>query len=254
MQKLGYQSVELWTCGHHFLLDSFGYQNVKSIKNKASKFGLHIICLTPEQNNPKPNNIAAKDEELKKRTFAYFRNAIDAANELECEKVLVTSGWCYYSENRDEAWKRSVDMLGRLCRYAEFKGILLAMETLLPEETRLVTNIKTLKKMLTDVDSPNLKVTADLSAMSFEGETVQDFFDAFGQNVVHSHFVDDKPTDDHLAWGDGTRDLEDDLRVFKKNHYSGYFSLEYANSLYFEEPFQADKKTMQQFKKYMDKM
>lgn len=250
MQKLGLHSVEIWSCGHHYLIDADSYQSTKALMKKAKGYGLKIICLTPEQNNPKPHNLASKDAELKKRTLKYFKNAIQAANELDCRNVLVTSGWALYSEDIEEAWKRSVEMIQQLCLFAQESNVVLAMETLMPEESRLVTDINSLKRMLNEVNSPALKVTLDLGAMANAGECIQDYFDAFGEKVVHSHFVDDGPTD-HLAWGDGTRDMKSDFEIFQKNGYTGHFSLEYVNERYYENPFQADIKTIEKLRPYL---
>ena len=190
MQKLGFKSVEIWTCPQHFYIDSIGYQDAVNFRHKAESYGLHIVCLTPEQNNPKPHNIAAKDPYLQHKTFQYFCNAIQIANELECGKILITSGWNFYSESCKEAWKRSVDMLSRISSFAEKMNVILAMEALQPSESRLVTDIPSIRKMLNDVNSSNLKITVDLGAMVCANETVQDYFNAFGKDVVHSHFVD----------------------------------------------------------------
>mgnify|MGYP000886958058 CR=1 FL=1 len=48
----GYVSIDYWTCGAHYLVDYISYQNTRSIKKKLKKYGLNIICVTPEQNCP----------------------------------------------------------------------------------------------------------------------------------------------------------------------------------------------------------
>ena len=58
---------------------------------------------------------------------------------------LITSGWQSYSETRQEAWDRSVWMVGELCRFAEKYGVSLTMETLSRQSTTLVNTISDLK-------------------------------------------------------------------------------------------------------------
>ena len=50
----------------------------------------------------KPNNMAAKSTKEQERVFAYFKNAIDIAYEINANQVVVTSGWAYLLENKDE--------------------------------------------------------------------------------------------------------------------------------------------------------
>ncbi len=250
LNKLGFKNVEIWSSPHHFYLNDMTYQDTKKIKIMAKEYDLNIVCLTPEQNNPKPHNIAAKDKDAKERTLGYFKNAIRAANEFQCNQVLVTSGWAFYSEKKEDPWKRSVEMLSKLCSFAKENGVVLALEALQPQESVLVNNISSTKRMLEDVGSEQLKVTIDMGAMAKAGETIQDYFNVFEERIIHTHFVDGKPTG-HLAWGDGERNLEEDLKAFKKNNYKGFFTLEYATDRYYKEPFKADKQTIDKIKEFM---
>ena len=88
----------------------------------------------------------------------------------------------------------------------------------------------------------------DFGAMARVNNTIQDYFDAFGKDVIHTHFVDGKPTG-HLAWSDGTRDLKQDLLDLEANGYDGYLSLESANSRYYEKPWVAEETTLKAFEK-----
>lgn len=248
----GYKSVDYWTCGSHYLLDSYSYEDTKPIKSKLKEYGLNVICMTPEQTCPKPYNMASKSSELKKRTKQYFKNAILAAHELECSKVLITSGWQYYSEDREEAWKRSVDMVGNLCNYAKKYGVFLTMETLSPQSTTLANTISDLKRIMTEVNSEQYTITIDLDTITNSGETVQEYFDIFGSKVNHCHFMDHKEgIFGHIAFGDGDINPEEILYEFYKNNFQGHFTLEYTMSRYFKNPHKIYKKTMEILKPYI---
>ena len=123
----GFEAVELWTGPMHFFLDYASNDTPEKITRLANSFGLDVCALCPEQNNPKPANIAARGEESIKRTKNYFLRAINVASELGVEIVVVTPGWGFLDEERTEAWKRSVYMLGDLSSYATCKGIVLAV-------------------------------------------------------------------------------------------------------------------------------
>ena len=251
LQRNGITHAELWTCPSHFLLDAQHWQDTRAVRDLARQYEITIICLTPEQNNPKPHNLAAKDPELIERTYRYFCNAVCAAAELECNLLSVSSGWGFYSEPRAEAWKRSAEMLYRVAEYAHTHGVCLAMETLLPRETTLVRTLTEAKEMLRTVGSQGLKLNLDLGSMAAAGETVEQWFAACGAEIVHCHFVDGNPTG-HLAWGEGNRNPGEDLNVFAQNDYLGFFSLELLSPEYYQTPWLAEQKSLKALSPWLE--
>lgn len=245
--KLGYRHCEIWTSPHHFTVDYRGYDDVSVLLNLTKKYGMEIICICPEQTNPKPHNIATGNKEKQDRVLQYFKNVIDVANEVGCNKVVITSGWAFYNENKEDAYYRSVAMMKKICSYAEDKNVVLALEALQPDESVLVNTIDDIKEYRRDVDSEALKVCIDMGAMARVNETIDQYFEAFENDVVHIHFVDGNPTG-HLAWGDGTRDMAEDLMSIKIHGYDGYLSLENATSRYFENPLEADKNSLNKYR------
>lgn len=250
LQKNNIVNAEIWTCASHFLLDHCSYQDTQAFRKKAAGYGIKIVCVTPEQNNPKPYNFAAKSNDLMERASSYYKHAICVSEELGSPFVSISSGWAFYSENAEDAWKRSIHMINTLSEFALEHSVTLVMETLLPRESQLVIDIPSQKRMLQAVDSKGLKINLDIGSMAVAGETIQEFFDAFGENIVHCHFVDGEPSG-HLAWGDGNRNIEEDLLEFKKNGYTGYYSLELVHSRYFKDPMAADLQNMKRFAPYL---
>ncbi|MCD8084542.1 MAG: sugar phosphate isomerase/epimerase [Clostridiales bacterium] len=250
LQRNGITHAELWTCASHFLLDPFSWQDTKALRRLAKRYGVQIICLTPEQNNPKPYNLAARDPELICRTRCYFLNAICAAQELECGLVSCSSGWSFYSEPTQEAWKRAVAMLHTLAEEAYRRGVTLVMETLLPRETRLVCTLEEEKRMLAEINSPGIKANLDLGSMAAAGETISQWFAALGEDTIHCHFVDGHPAG-HLAWGEGERDPGQDLEDFARNGYRGYFTLEFLSPDYYGEPWRAEERSLRTLSAYL---
>ena len=232
IQKAGFVNAELWTSPHHYFVDYQQYDDPVKLRHLAESHQVKIRCICPEQTNPKPNNVAVKGKAAKERVYAYYRNIVDAAKEAGADKVLITPGWAYYSEAVEEARKRSVEMLSRVSEYAAQKQILLVMEALQPDESRIANTAADLKALKQMVGNDNLKICLEV----------------FKKDVAHCHFVDGAPVG-HLAWGDGERSMKDDLEAFGRNGYEGLLSLESVNDRYYEKPYLADQKTMELFMK-----
>ncbi len=247
--KAGIKTIELWSGVPHFFLDSMTYSNCKEIKKKIESRGLQVKILTPE-NCTYQYQFAAKEFELRENSFNYFSNAIKAAGELGCEIMAVNSGWGYFNEPREEAWKRSASMLYRLAEVASKEGIKLAMESLRPEESQLVINLNDAKRMFDEINHPNLKVMIDTIAMGVAGETIEQWFNVFKHNIIHTHFVDGNPYG-HLIWGDGEYDQESFLKALKDNGYNGYLGQEITEFSYFKDPGEHDMRNMKSFEKFI---
>lgn len=240
----GYRYVEIWTGPQHFYLDYLGYEPVSKLKQLEERYQVKVIGVCPEQTNPKPNNMAIRSSEGQQRVFTYFKHAIDLAAEIKANQVVVTSGWAFYDEPIEKAFIRSANMLRKLSEYAVQREIPLAIEALQKEESLLANTAQELKVLLDAVNCSALNICLDIGAMQRAGDTIQTYFDIFGKKVIHSHFVDVNKNDTHIAWGDGDRNMADDLACFIDNNYQGKLSFECVNGQYFKAPDQADAKTM----------
>lgn len=241
-------NIELWLCPQHFYINSFFYEDSKNLVSKLKKYNIKIKCICPEQNNPKPNNIAAREKDLIQYTFNYFKKVIDLAVEVKSELVLITPGWNYYDEDPAEARQRSITMIKRLCEYAYENNITLALESIWNKSSLIGDTIDKIHEIKEGVNQPNLKLALDLGALSSASETVQDWFDVFGEDIIHCHFVDGDPTG-HLPWGEGELNMMEILQQFSDNKYSGGFSMEFIDSRSYKNPEKWDEKAKKIFVK-----
>ncbi len=247
-QKLGFKTIELWGGAPHFFMDSMSYQNCREVRKKISERDLRVHVFTPE-NCTYQYQMAAQTPELFEKSYQYFRNGLQVASELGCRYMQTNSGWGYWNEDREEAWKRSREMISRLADEAGKLGIQLAMESLRPQESQLVVSLPDAKRMFDEVNSPNLKILIDTTAMSVQGETIDEWFSVFGDQIVHTHFIDSNPYG-HLAWGCGNRNMKEYLESLQRNHYIGCLGQELTEFDYFENPAKVDRKNMLEFEKY----
>ncbi|QOY60566.1 TIM barrel protein [Thermophilibacter immobilis] len=247
--ECGFQSVELWTAPQHFFMDYQQNDPVTKITRLMDRYSIQVMGLCPEQTNPKPHNMAAKDPSIQERVYLYFTRAIDVAKEIGASQVLVTSGWAFYSEPLTEARKRSVEMLKRVSSYAERKSINLAMEALRAPESLIANSVEDLHSLIKKVDCPALKVCLDIGAMVAAGDTIQGYFDTFGSDVIHSHFVDCGERSLHLSLGDGERNIAQDIEEFARNEYRGVLSVECTDAQASYNPKAADARSMATYKR-----
>ena len=223
-KEAGFKTIELWPGTPHFFLSYIEYSDCKQF--------------------------AAQEKEQFEKSMAYFKKALDAGEELGVETMAINSGWGYWNEDREEAWKRSREMLSVLAEYAKTKNIRLAMESLRPQESNLATTVYDVKRMLDEVNHPNLKAMIDTTAMGVAGETIDQWFDILGDDIIHMHFIDGNPYG-HLIWGDGTHNLEEFLKAINRHGYKGYLGQEITEFDYFKDPARADKQNMKAYETFI---
>lgn len=248
MEMYGYETIALWGGAPHFYLDYLTYSDCRVIRIKAFRHGLKIRCFTASSGTY-GYQMGMQPVSQRERVYQYYVNGIKAAAELGAGTMSVNSGWGYWNEDRQEAWKRSKDMIVRLCEAAEKEGIVLTMESLRRAESQLACDLEHTKKLFEEVDHPALKLMIDTTAMGVAGETPGQWFEAFGKDIVNTHFIDGNPYG-HLAWGDGTSDLGSWLEVLKGYHYEGILGLEITARRYYEDPRAADRKNMEALLKF----
>ncbi len=242
MKRLGISNIELWGASPHFYLNDLKLSDIKEIKKEIVTRRLKVICFTPEQ-CVYPINLAAKESVIRERSIKYFKKSLEACCKLESPLLLVTPGWGYRNEPINEAWLRCKESLSYLAIKAEKKGIKLVLEPLTPQESNLINTASSLKKMITEVNSPYLKGMIDTIPMALTGEGLEDYLKEFGEDIIHMHFIDGSPKG-HLAWGDGVLPLEEYLEDIVKYQYSGYLTLEITDRSYFLEPELAIRKSI----------
>lgn len=247
MERAGYETVAFWGGPPHFRLDHRSFEDCRTLRRKAADHGLSITCFTAP--GCTYGYQVGMPEPFRENTFAYFANGIRAAAELGCSQMVCNSGWGYWNEDREEAWKRAREMLRRLAEFAAGFGIVMTMESLRRAESQLAYTLADTRRMYDEVDHPNLKIMIDTTAMGVAGETPEDWFDCFGSAIQNLHFIDGTPYG-HLAWGDGTQPLERWMRCLSAHDYQGILGLEITHGRYFESPHLADAQNMRVLSRY----
>lgn len=229
------QAVELWGAAPHFHPEDMTYRDIVAVRHEIERRGLKLICYTPEQ-CIYPINLAAPYESERRRSLKFFEDAVRVASELGTDKVLVTAGTGYFDgSDYEEAWKYGKEGLMQLGDLAEHYGIMLALEAWREDESNLINNLESLKKMMDELNHDHIGAMLDTCPMVLENKSPSDYLRVFGDKLIHVHFIDGTPRD-HLAWGDGILDMEGYLKQFDLYGYKHSLSLEITDGRYLMDP------------------
>lgn len=248
-KRAGYQSIELFCAAPHVNMTAEGIADRAELIRTVRDAGLRVVCVTPD-NCMGPWQYAAAGRERIDQSKRYFLHALHLAAELDCRQVACHSGWGLLDEPREEAWKRSLDFMEWYCNEAKKLGLTLVMESLRAAESNLVNSLSSLERYLKELDCDNIKPMIDTCAMAVAGETMEEWFRAFGGDIAHMHFVDGTPYF-HLALGDGNRPLDGYMAAIKANRYQGALTQEITDGRYYDDPAKADAQSYRVLRSYM---
>ena len=68
--EIGYHSMDLWTCGSHYFVDSNNYEDTKYIKKLMSQYDIRIVSITPRQSES--ISYGSKKDRVKRKSKTVF--------------------------------------------------------------------------------------------------------------------------------------------------------------------------------------
>lgn len=235
-QRLGYRSIELWASGPHLHLEDYDNARLAQLGRAIKDHQLKVACFTPEQ-CVYAISVSHPDKLYRDRTVEFFNRHIEAAVQLDCHRMVVTTGFAYLDVDPEDAFGWCVEGLSRICRKAEQEGVTLALEPFTKFTTHICNEASQLIRLMNAVGSPALTGLADTDVIATTGvDTFGSFVKMLGEKRLgHVHFLDGNPGG-HLVPGDGVLDLKDDLRILSDLGYTGYLGLEILDRRYVMDP------------------
>ncbi|WP_075980509.1 sugar phosphate isomerase/epimerase family protein [Bacillus massilinigeriensis] len=252
--KCGIKNLEFWGAEPHYYRLNYltrydANKRLRQIRNQLHQSGIKVVMYTPET-LAYPYSFSSPEEKVRNRTAEFFDMCCNDALELGCNRIFINTGCGLRDVNLEASWNYTVESIQRICEISKRYGVELVLEQLQPYESNLVTSLKDIKKMLSDVQSENLKVCLDVVAMEVAGDTIQDFFNQLGETIVHIHLADQN----HEILGDGNYPIIQYLDYLSGVAYDQYISLEINDSIYWEDPYSSLKQSMDYLKsRYFDR-
>ena len=154
---------------------------------------------------------AHEDEAIQKNGVAYIKHLIDAAVILNARTVVgplyasVGRTWQATPEQRKRDLERCVRNLKQVAKYAEDKGVTLALEPLNRFETSFINLTEQALELARMIDSPRVKLMMDTFHANIEEKSLGKALEAAGSLMVHLHANENDrgtPGTGHVAWNE----------------------------------------------------
>lgn len=194
----------------------------KYFKDSLAEYGVEIAILSCYVNIIHPDKQIRKENLEKFCSYVRFAKYFGAAM-VVTETGNVQSEITYTKDNfTEEAFQDCVESVSIMAEAAEKAGIHIGIE---PGLNHPIYSPVVMKKLLDQVDSPNVVVVLDPTNLidsdthKTQAELFQQSFDLFGKDIVAVHLKDFTVADDQLQIapiGKGIMDFKSILKIIKK--------------------------------------
>jgi D-psicose/D-tagatose/L-ribulose 3-epimerase len=217
-KAMGFDQVEIPIEGHKDLDYAQAAEAYRRTGLKAS-----ICAVMGAKRDP-----SHPDAAVQKGAIAYMRHCIDAAVTMGSPVVVgplyaaVGRTWPSTPTQRRRDLARCARNLKVVARYAEDKGVLLALEPLNRFETSFVNLTDQALELADLIDSPNVKLMMDTFHANIEEKSLGKAVEKAGARMIHVHANENDrgtPGTGHLPWAELAAAL-------KKIDYSGALVIE----------------------------
>ena len=243
VSKLGLHNIELCGCHPHFTVFEAEEFPVEEFAEKIRKAGIIVTTIAPEQNFL-PINIAAVNPYLREQSIHQLEFFIRHAAMFGCDRVVIYPGKAFVDHPHSQGWMYARESVKKLCEIAEECNVILLMTPVSSFVSDLMTDTKTVKRMLDEVGSDRLKVCVNSSICGYAGESLETYFELFGDRIGLVQLADAVEDCDQLAWGEGNLNLKEQLDILEKYHYDGPVTMELLMEEYAEDPHAVHEKSL----------
>lgn len=248
VKELGLHNIELCGCHPHFTIFEAEKFPVEEFAAKIKDAGITVTAIEPEQNFL-PINIAAVNPYLREQSIKQLRFFIENAKIFDCDKVVIYPGKAFVDHPHSQGWMYARESVKELCKIAADNGVTLLMTPVSSFVSDLMTDTKTARRMLDEVGADNLLVCANTSIPGYVGETLETYFEVFGNRIGLVQMADAVEDCDQLAWGEGNVNLKEQMDILEKFGYEGPVTMELLMEEYAEDPHKIHADSLEYMKK-----
>lgn len=164
---------------------------------------LGSLGLSPE------HDITSDNENVRRSGVEFMKRCVDVVSQLEGDAIngviYIAWGKIVGRSRTPEEWRRSVEALKEVCRYARDYGVSLGLEPVNRFETYFLNTAEDAVKLAKDVGEPNIKVHLDTFHMNIEEKNFYDPIKMTGDFLHHMHCCENDrgiPGTGHVNWNE----------------------------------------------------
>ncbi|RLG96025.1 sugar phosphate isomerase/epimerase [Candidatus Bathyarchaeota archaeon] len=153
------------------------------------------------------HDLTSDDEETRRRGIEWMKRCVRITSELGGDLVcgVIYTAWGKITGRwrTEDEWRRSVDALKEICRFARDYDVTLGIEPVNRFETYFLNTASDAVRLARDIGEPNIKVHLDTFHMNIEEKNFYDPIKRAGDLLWHMHCCENDrgiPGTGHVNW------------------------------------------------------
>lgn len=219
--RTGYDGIEIGCAAPHAWPAHLDPARRRELRALMAGEGLACVTLLPAPGGGPGNNPASPLEAERKATIAHYKEVVDLAHDLGCDKVIYVAGWRIFGTEAGQAWDWSLAAVGEIADHAAGKGITIVIEPT-SADSNLVDTAGHALQLREQAGRANVKVMFDTYHALYRNEPSSDYVHAMAPHLAHVHFADT----DRLPPGEGAADWHGVMQALKDVGFTGHLTME----------------------------
>ncbi len=226
IHALGVEGIDIWCGRPHTYRKDYSIAMLRDVKGRLDQYKLTPVSLMPAFAHY-PYSLSSPIEVIRQDSIEYMKDCIDNAAALGAPYVLVVPKQSLYGQTCEDARRLFMDSLGKVCDYAELKGLKLAIEVVYPKLSDHMGTTDDVIYMIRQIGSTNFGVALDTGHLNLSGEDVEKALDKLGDLLLQVHVNDNnKGQQQNAIPGTGNFDFANFFALLNKYCYRGFLSIE----------------------------
>jgi len=153
------------------------------------------------------HDLTSDDEDTRRRGIEWMKRCVKITSELGGDLVcgVIYTAWGKITGRRrtEDEWRRSVEALKEICRFARDYNVTLGIEPVNRFETYFLNTVSDAVRLARDVGEPNIKVHLDTFHMNIEEKNFYAPIKRAGDLLWHMHCCENDrgiPGTGHVNW------------------------------------------------------
>ena len=244
--EIGFDGIELAAWRPHAWPRDLDVARRQEMKDLARQYRLEYSAICMVQVN---HNVASPVDAERRDSLVYLRDCIDLAADLECPIVVVGGGWSVQPHPRQAAWEWAGESLSQAARYAQERGITLALENINRQRADVIVSTDDMLEMMRVIGSPSIRPMLDFYHLHLEGEDPLQAIQRLGKDLAYTHFLDaHRANRSRQVLGKGEIPLGDILSALVDVGYNGWLCVE----IWGDDPVETGKQTIHHYRDLLE--
>ena len=167
------------------------------------------------------NNPTSLLPEERAATIAHYKEVVDLAHDLGCERVIYIAGWRWFGVSMIDALGWCLSALVEIAKHAAERGVTICIEPTSADSNLIETAGQALR-LRQDSGMSNVKVMFDTYHALYRNEVSSDYVYEMVAHLAHVHFadIDRKPPGEEIVDWLGV------MQALKDIGFAGYLTME----------------------------